>query len=552
MAINFPTSPSVDDIWTDGNLSWSFNGTAWVLRPAGTPSSESSKVSYTPAGTGAVDTTVETKLRESVSVKDFGAVGDGVTDDTTKIQAAVNSLGVLGGGILRIPYGVYRVDKIALIDNLHILAEQGASLKMLDSITEPCIYNPNQASTTTIKNILIENLIFDGNKANSLLTKASSAATVNGGENVVFRKCTFRNALGYGLGFQAYPTSPSLPATQKNISLYDCVFHDNGDGIGGDVYDGVDVKYVEGMAIINCTSYNNANDGFDVRGESVSLHNCYAHNNLGDGFELKGNHDAAALPSSIQLTSCNSASNGGIGFHLADGSVSATQKVKIGLSGCNAVGNTGSGIATNSDSSLVQAIIRGCNAASNTDGIYVADVAESIVIEGCILRSNTNNGIKNVANANVVVSGCQINANSNYGYEETGTGSRSLISSSEIKGNTAGQIGYGTANKRLKVCNTVLTYNQGSSSAGDVIASSSTITIPEGADYIAITGTTNIDTISNSSRGRVVTLNFTDILTVNDSTGNLKLSSNFVSSGDDTLTLISKENSWLEIARSIN
>lgn len=40
---------------------------------------------------GAVNRTAVSKLRESVSVKDFGAVCDGVTDDTAKIQAALNS-----------------------------------------------------------------------------------------------------------------------------------------------------------------------------------------------------------------------------------------------------------------------------------------------------------------------------------------------------------------------------------------------------------------------------------------------------------------------------
>ena len=42
------------------------------------------------SGTGAVARTVQDKLREQVSVKDFGAVCDGSTDDTAAVQAAVN------------------------------------------------------------------------------------------------------------------------------------------------------------------------------------------------------------------------------------------------------------------------------------------------------------------------------------------------------------------------------------------------------------------------------------------------------------------------------
>ena len=42
------------------------------------------------SGTGAVLRTVQDKLRESVSVKDFGAVCDGATDDTAAVQAAIN------------------------------------------------------------------------------------------------------------------------------------------------------------------------------------------------------------------------------------------------------------------------------------------------------------------------------------------------------------------------------------------------------------------------------------------------------------------------------
>ena len=44
------------------------------------PESSSALVSYTPAGTGAVVTTVQSKLRERVSVKDFGGAGNTVAD----------------------------------------------------------------------------------------------------------------------------------------------------------------------------------------------------------------------------------------------------------------------------------------------------------------------------------------------------------------------------------------------------------------------------------------------------------------------------------------
>lgn len=43
-----------------------------------------------------------------INVKDFGAVGDGVTDDAAAIQSALNS--ITAKGVVRIPYGVYKVN----------------------------------------------------------------------------------------------------------------------------------------------------------------------------------------------------------------------------------------------------------------------------------------------------------------------------------------------------------------------------------------------------------------------------------------------------------
>ena len=62
------------------------------------------------SGTGAVQRTVENKLKDTVSVKDFGAVGDGVADDTAAIQAALNQ------GNSYVPTGTYKVDGVVSSD----------------------------------------------------------------------------------------------------------------------------------------------------------------------------------------------------------------------------------------------------------------------------------------------------------------------------------------------------------------------------------------------------------------------------------------------------
>jgi len=53
-------------------------------------STGSSLVGYQLSGTGTVSTTVQAKLRQTVSVEDFGAVCDGTTDDANAFQLALN------------------------------------------------------------------------------------------------------------------------------------------------------------------------------------------------------------------------------------------------------------------------------------------------------------------------------------------------------------------------------------------------------------------------------------------------------------------------------
>ena len=65
-------------------------------------------VNFLQAGTGSVVRTSQAKMRDVVSVKDFGAIGDGIVDDTAAIQFAINAVTAAGGGDLYFPEGKYK------------------------------------------------------------------------------------------------------------------------------------------------------------------------------------------------------------------------------------------------------------------------------------------------------------------------------------------------------------------------------------------------------------------------------------------------------------
>ena len=150
--------PNVGDEYfnTTSNLLKRFNGTTWqasdintanLAAPSGsslvgydtgtvqdvldavTGPNGAASVGYTPAGTGAVATDVQTALRslqswQVVSVKDptFGAAGDGVTNDHSAIVSAIAYLSSVGGGKLFFPRGNYLVNSSFTVPN-HIIFE---------------------------------------------------------------------------------------------------------------------------------------------------------------------------------------------------------------------------------------------------------------------------------------------------------------------------------------------------------------------------------------------------------------------------------------------
>jgi hypothetical protein len=96
-----------------------------------------SDVEYVPAGTGAVTTDVQTKLREIVSVKDFGAVGNGVSDD----KAAFESSGAASRAVV-IPESSYTFGSQPFANNTGFLS--------LGAEIVGSIYPPGAAAIGTV------------------------------------------------------------------------------------------------------------------------------------------------------------------------------------------------------------------------------------------------------------------------------------------------------------------------------------------------------------------------------------------------------------------
>jgi hypothetical protein len=105
------------------------NGTAVVQRSIVTDAAlaaatGSTLLGFQQAGAGAVLRTVRDRLRDTINVKDFGAVGDGVANDAPAIQAAVDFASTLSNGAgVFFPAGQYRVNSTVTVEKSGVFIE---------------------------------------------------------------------------------------------------------------------------------------------------------------------------------------------------------------------------------------------------------------------------------------------------------------------------------------------------------------------------------------------------------------------------------------------
>ena len=166
---------------------------------------------YDQGSTGAVNRAFNLKLQEFVSVKDFGATGDGTTDDTSAIQAALNV-----GGKLYFPTGTY-------IFNSDITFSTNVTIDLCGSTLK----RGSTAGTTLICTgtyFNLQNGIIDGNNNTvnfgHLLTlrNSSMVAYIN---NVTFQN----NVAGYPTP-TASINSDHINANQfSSLDVTNCIFN---------------------------------------------------------------------------------------------------------------------------------------------------------------------------------------------------------------------------------------------------------------------------------------------------------------------------------------
>ena len=188
---------------------------------------------------------------ETVSVKAYGATGNGTTDDTAALNAAAAAIPTTGG-TLYLPKGRYSVSGTVFIRSLTRLVGDGwgsviaANSFWLGGTTYQLVMNQNYAATTiTDHDIVVEDLAFDYTN----MPVGLPPAAAHGGIHAAF----FRMA--------------------RNVQVRGCLFQAGTVGNDATAMVACDTTLVEG-----CVSYGTINASYDHwwNPQNAKVVNCHA------------------------------------------------------------------------------------------------------------------------------------------------------------------------------------------------------------------------------------------------------------------------------------
>lgn len=230
-----------------------------------------------------------------VSVKDFGAKGDGITDDAPAIQRALDYVHDKGGGTVSIPAGNYLVSVHVdgytgnyLKEDSKIQIKSNTTLKISDNATIKAKSNAceqyNILAVVGQENVKISGgkIIGDRNEHTGTTGEWGYGIEILGSSNIIIENVTISDCWGDGINIQVYNG-----VSCQNVHINN-VICDNNRRQGMSVEGAIDM-YVSNSKFIN-TSGTDPQCGVDIEPwssdnicKNIHFDNCYFGNNNAGG-----------------------------------------------------------------------------------------------------------------------------------------------------------------------------------------------------------------------------------------------------------------------------
>ncbi len=154
------------------------------------------------SGTGATARTWNSKSSDFINAKDFGATGNGTTDDASAINAALAAALAGNIGTVYLTAGTYRVGSfIVMKAGVRLLGDGLATVTQANGANLSVLVSGTSANGATLENVIV-----DGNRSGN--TDNGSVVLVHAytGNDLTVKYCTIQNSPGYLVATSALRT----------------------------------------------------------------------------------------------------------------------------------------------------------------------------------------------------------------------------------------------------------------------------------------------------------------------------------------------------------